>query len=249
MGYVQTMAPELLAEKQFIGLLSTFIRNLLEQEFGWSWRSGTRAAHKVPLNWEDKCEDMFLRMVYYMRTGGIPPEAVVNADQMGLCLMPVGNQTWAPRGARQVDVVGKEEKRQLTVMVATSCTGEILPMQCIWTGKTPAALPSANSRAPAEQEGFLFTPGGKNHWSSVASMKAVSPITLGPFEPSSDSSILRLPKPVGLLSIDCWKVHRSVEFREMMKRDYKWIKLAFIPGGCSAQRRWDTAYPKARHSH
>jgi hypothetical protein len=109
-----------------------------------------------------------------MVLGGIPPEAIVNADQMGLCLLPVGNRTWAPQGARQVDVSGKGEKRQLTVMVATSCTGEILPMQCIWSGKTSASLPSAAARQPAEAQGFLFTPGGKNHWSSIKSMKAVS---------------------------------------------------------------------------
>ncbi|KAF8223684.1 hypothetical protein L208DRAFT_1315660, partial [Tricholoma matsutake] len=82
--------------------------------------------------------------------------------------------TWAPRGAKQVETFGKEEKQQFTMMSATTCSGDILPFQCIWKGLTKQSLPAARIQAEAEKEGMIFSCGGDKHWSNLACMKEVS---------------------------------------------------------------------------
>ncbi|KAF8226013.1 hypothetical protein L208DRAFT_1304192 [Tricholoma matsutake] len=83
---------------------------LLDIELGWSWRVGTHAAQKTPDNWETLTEDMFLWIVYQAMVQGIIPEAMINGDQLGIRVIPLGNRTWAPHGAKQVETFGKEEK-------------------------------------------------------------------------------------------------------------------------------------------
>lgn len=173
LSYVQTMAPELIAHRAF-RCSSTFIRNFLSNELHWSWRTSTRAAQKTPENWEGLCDDAFLRIVYHAMWDGILPDAILNGDQLGVRLVPLGDKTWAPCGAKQVATYGIEEKRQFTLMVTTSCSGEMLPFQCIYKGRTKNSLPSVSVRIEAEKAGFVFSCGGDTHWSNLECVKEVS---------------------------------------------------------------------------
>ena len=51
-------------------------------------------------------------------------------------MVPVSEWTLAEQGSRQVPVVGKEDKREITVLLAVSATGVLLPPQVIYQGKT-----------------------------------------------------------------------------------------------------------------
>ena len=117
LGYVQMMAPELIASRAF-KCSSTFLHTFLMNELHWSWHTGTRAAQKTPDNWENLCKDAFLCIVYHAMWDGILPEAILNGDQLGTRLIPLGNKTWAPHGAKQVATYG--EKHQFTLMVTTT---------------------------------------------------------------------------------------------------------------------------------
>jgi len=114
----------------------------------------------VPADWEKQCKDAFLWLVAVIRTYRVPPKLVLNADQTSLCLIPTGNKTWAEKGAKQVNVFGKEEKRQFTLMVATSAAGDILPFQPIHKGKTAGVLPGVRYRTEGEELGIRWVPGG-----------------------------------------------------------------------------------------
>ena len=107
---------------------------------------------------------------------GTPAEAILNGDQTGIHPIPLGKNTWVPMGCKQVDGFGKEDKHQFTVLITTTCSGEFLPAQCIWVGKTAASLPIAKAQAPAEADGHIFTSGGKKHWSMFTCMKEVHSI-------------------------------------------------------------------------
>ncbi|KZV94454.1 hypothetical protein EXIGLDRAFT_611678, partial [Exidia glandulosa HHB12029] len=97
-------------------------------------------------------------------------------DQAGFCLLPTGRKTWAERGASQVTVHGHEEKRQMTMVVASSCNGDMLPFQTVWGGSTSESLPSplAEKWEEAQALGFKHTHGDTRHWSSRDSTKEVS---------------------------------------------------------------------------
>ncbi|KAF9509190.1 hypothetical protein BS47DRAFT_1373557 [Hydnum rufescens UP504] len=190
-------------------------------------RTTTQASQKLPDDWEKQCEDAILRLSYNIKLFNIPAELVINADQTGVCLVPAGNKTWAPVGAKQVAAMAKEEKRQFTLMVATSVAGEVVPFQSIHKGKTGVSLPSQESHAEGEKMGILWTPGGPTHWSSISSMKVWVDKVLEPHIQHKS-----------ILLIDVWSVHCSEEFTEWMKDKHPNIKIGFIPGGCMCSLSW-----------
>lgn len=135
LGHVETMASGLLAVKK-LKCSENFLQMFLGVKFRWSWWVDTCAAQKTPDNWEKLCEDTFLWIVYQAMVQGIIPEAMINGNQLGIWIVPLGNRTWAPHGAKQVETFGEEKKWQFTVMSGTMCLGDILPFQCIWKGST-----------------------------------------------------------------------------------------------------------------
>jgi hypothetical protein len=56
----------------------------------------------------------------------------VNSDQMQMVYVPGNCLTYNPTGAKQVAVVGIEEKRAFTLMVSVAADGTILPFQAIY---------------------------------------------------------------------------------------------------------------------
>jgi hypothetical protein len=83
----------------------------------------------------------------------------VNFDQIGNYILPSSSCTFHDRGAEQVDVVAKDEKRAYTLLVASTADGDFLPFQQVWSGATARSTPSLT--APHMQEaidrGFDFT--------------------------------------------------------------------------------------------
>ena len=49
--------------------------------------------------------------------------------------------TMEKEGATRVEVTGKDDKRQITLVLAGSLSGEFLPPQAIYEGKTKRCLP------------------------------------------------------------------------------------------------------------
>ncbi|KAJ6529240.1 hypothetical protein B0H19DRAFT_1274283 [Mycena capillaripes] len=66
--------------------------------------------------------------------------------------------TWAPRGSKQVALIGTEEKRAFTALVAISAKGEALPIQCVYAGKSGPSVPtaSATNREECDAADFAF---------------------------------------------------------------------------------------------
>lgn len=70
----------------------------------------------------------------------IPPELIINWDHTGIHYVPVGNWTQAEKGSKRVDVAGVEDKRQITAVLAGTKSGQFLPPQIIYAGKTKKCL-------------------------------------------------------------------------------------------------------------
>lgn len=68
----------------------------------------------------------------------IPLELVVNTNY----LVPTGgSRTWKKRGAKDIKVLRIEDKGQITAAVSSAASGELLPLQVIFTGTTQRCLP------------------------------------------------------------------------------------------------------------
>ncbi|KAJ7430202.1 hypothetical protein B0H11DRAFT_1765324, partial [Mycena galericulata] len=134
-------------------LLSTFkvsefyVRMFLSSVMDWTPRKGTRAARHIPEDAPDLLTRTFFRLRYDILTGGIPPPLIVNADQAGNYLLPASGHTFHDRGAKQVDLVAKDEKRAYTSMLTSTPAGDFLGIQSVWAGKSGGSPPTQDAEA------------------------------------------------------------------------------------------------------
>ncbi|TFK78242.1 hypothetical protein K466DRAFT_441015, partial [Polyporus arcularius HHB13444] len=133
----------------------------------WTLRKSTQAARKVPKNANELCRAMMAQITFAINFYRIHPDMIVNADQTGISLFPTGKYTYELKGAKDVSIVGHDEKRQTTVVVASSMSGNMLPFQSVWGGKTAESLPAeeAPRHAEADKLGFTYGHGDTRHWS------------------------------------------------------------------------------------
>ena len=127
----------------------TWVQSIYRR-MGYNRRMGTTTRPPVPQGIYDECRREYLSDIdHKMKMYSIPAELVLNADQTPSSYVSVGKQTMATHGARSVPIKGLTDKRNITLTFAVSLTGEFLPMQIIYGGKTKASLP----------RGFVFPKG------------------------------------------------------------------------------------------
>ena len=95
----------------------------------------------------------------------IPSELILNWDHTPINIVPGSQWTMAQKGAKRIEMIGLDDKRQITAVVCGTLSGDFLPMQLIYTGKTTACLPTI--KFPKDWL-LSFTP---NHWSNEEKTK------------------------------------------------------------------------------
>ena len=95
----------------------------------------------------------------------IPDDLIINFDHTPLPYVVTAISTLNEKGAKSVPLQGKG-KKQITGTFAVSMTGDFLPMQLIYEGKTPRCLPK-DVEFPKEFD-VTFIP---NHWSNEEKSK------------------------------------------------------------------------------
>ena len=82
-------------------------------------------------------------------------------DQTALSYACPGKYTFDVKGVKTVPIKGIDYKRQITGTFAISMSGEFLPIEVIYEGKTTNCLPK---QAFPENFDITFT---ENHWSNT----------------------------------------------------------------------------------
>ena len=109
-------------------------------------------------------EDFLLDVKNIVLMDEIPGELIINWDQTGVNYIPVSSWTMQSEGAKKVEIIAKDDKRQITIVFAGSLKGDVLPLQVIYQGKTPRCLPSV--KLPSNWH-ITFS---ENHWSNEDTM-------------------------------------------------------------------------------
>ena len=94
-------------------------------------RKATKAARKIPDDFADVKLAFLQRVASTVKETNIPFELIINWDQTGSKFVPASQWTLADEGAKQVDVVGVEDKREMTVLLAITLAGQLLPPQLL----------------------------------------------------------------------------------------------------------------------
>ena len=103
-----------------------------------------RASSKAKIsieNFEAVKEEFLLEIKNVVSFDEIPPPLIINWDQTGINYIPVSSWTMEKEGTKRIELAGKEDKRQLTAVLADSMSGDFLPPQIIYQGKTNRCLP------------------------------------------------------------------------------------------------------------
>ena len=66
----------------------------------------------------------------------VPPELVLNWDQTGIKIVPIDTWTMELRGFKCVELIGLQDKRQITAVFCGTLVGDFLPVQLVYKGKT-----------------------------------------------------------------------------------------------------------------
>ena len=106
----------------------------------------------------------------------IPKALVFNRDHTGINYVPVSNWTLEKEGTKRVEIVGIDDKRQITAIFAGNMIGEFLPPQIIYKGKTKACLPSTIKFPKGWNVTF-----SQNHWANETTMQAYIEKIIVPF--------------------------------------------------------------------
>ncbi|KZO89906.1 hypothetical protein CALVIDRAFT_491200, partial [Calocera viscosa TUFC12733] len=216
-----------------------FVRRFLRQQLGWTLRRATKAAHKLPNDWQQSTFKAGLRAAYAIQHYYIPACCVVNSDETQLLLQHGGDCSYAPIGSHQVDVLGKEEKRACTIMTSLAMDGTLLPFQSIWKGATNRSLPYGNNTLDptlreAVKQGHIFTLShSSTYWTNLHTLKVFVTNLLVPYFESKNKENHRASHATCLWVIDVYSVHRSAEFRSWMHDTYLWILMHYIPASCT----------------
>jgi len=186
---------------------------------GWSLRHAICPGKKTPENITQVLTDAAFCFTHTISEHNVPKPLSVNSDQTGVWYSAGNLETYAPIGSKQVEMVGKDERWAFTLMVGISMSGEVLPFQAIYAGRTPASLPTSsasNYTKATEELRFRFEHSGNDtYWSTMDTIQSyVTNILAQYFE--SHRQRLNLPNQLCIWQIDCWSVHQSLEFRSWM---------------------------------
>jgi hypothetical protein len=152
-------------------------------------------------------------------------ELVINFDQTGLNVTPTSEWTMEQRGAPDIEIICKEDKRQITCVLACSLTGELLPPQLVYGGKTNRCHPD-----------FSFPDGwdiahSPNHWSNAETMIQDVDNIIAPYCNSIRGNDGIASDQWALCILDVFKAHQKDTVLQLFEQHR--VKVVFVPPNCT----------------
>ena len=128
-------------------------------------------------------------------------------------------------GSTKVPIVGLGDKRQITATVAVSMSGEMLPIQILYAGKTERCHPSYSFPSGFD---IWHTP---NHWANTnTTIRFINTIIV----PYVTSVRERMELPVehpAIVMFDAFRGHKGSEIEDLLKENH--VLPVPIPSNCT----------------
>ena len=150
----------------------------------------------------------------------IPPELILNWDQTGINLVPASGWTMDQLGAKRVEIKGVNDKRQITALFCGTLTGDFLPVQLIYKGKSARCHP--RHQFPS---GWHITHSPR-HWSTEETMIQYINEIIIPYV-KSHRDTLQSPALSALVIMDNFKGQVTVPINSLLEAHN--IHVCLIP--------------------
>ncbi|KAL1658068.1 hypothetical protein GGF50DRAFT_131906 [Schizophyllum commune] len=178
----------------------------------YSLQKAARAAAHIPPDADIVCKCTVFRLLYLIKWYNAPLKLLIDLDQLGNYVLPSNSFTYEEKGAKQVDVVAKDEKHTYTLVQ-------------VWSGKMSRVLPTdqADDMDMLELSHimlslslvfdchlcgllFVFALLPRSHYSMQKTMKEWLDHILIPYFESKF-----------ILLLDVYPIHTSAEFRAVLR--------------------------------
>ena len=111
-----------------INITKSLARSIL-QRMGFVKRKGTKAVKHLPSDFDDIKAKHLEKVNKVVEEHRVPDSLIINRDQTGCQLVPGGDWTMEQQGTQQITISGLDDKRQITLLLAVSKSGTLLPPQ------------------------------------------------------------------------------------------------------------------------
>ena len=207
-----------------IVLTKDWARNVLRRMGMVKRRANTKT--KVTVEEFDETKKLFLLDIKNTtHMDEIPPQLIINWDHTGINYVPVSSWTMEAPGTKRVEIIGKDDKRQLTAVLGCSMSGDFLPPQLIYQGKTKKCLPH-----------FKFSDNwdvtySENHWANEDTTRQYIMNILLPYLQDKRKELKLLPTHRALVLFDNFKGQSTEEILKLL--DSNDINVVMIPANCT----------------
>ena len=188
-------------------------------------RKGSNAG-KVSVSCFNKLQEVFLADIKAeVLMNDIPKDLIFNWDQTAVQLVPTGDWTMNEAKAKKVVIANSDDKRQITAMLAAIMTGEYLPVQLIYKGRTTRCHPKVSF-----PEGWDIWH-SDNHWSNEDTMERYIRNIIMPYV-CHKREMLKLKKcHPALAIIDCFKGQTTPRILSLLRENN--IIPLIVPANCT----------------
>ena len=115
---------------------------ILFKKMGYVRRLATTGKVEISEKLKAEIETVYLYgIVQKINEHKIPLSMIINLDQTPSKFVPGCNKTLAKKGCKSVPIAGSPDKRMFTATFSITLTGEFLPIQLIYGGKTKEKYP------------------------------------------------------------------------------------------------------------
>ena len=151
----------------------------------------------------------------------IPSSMVINLDQTPSKFVPGCNKTLAKKGCKSVPIAGSTDKCMITATFSITLTGEFLPIQLIYGGKTTKCIPAVSF--PSD---FVISVNKKHYSNEKEALNMLENIIIPYVEQQRVSLNLAFDHPA-LIIMDVFKSQMTCAVRELLNENH--ILLEKVP--------------------
>lgn len=132
---VQKYDPKLLVENGGpLSLTSNWAKSLLYR-MNYVKRRGCSTKKVMIHDFEGVKVNFLNDILAIVKMEDIPDNLVLNWDHTAISIVPGSQWTMAQKGAKRIEIIGLDDKCQITVVLCGALNGNVLPLQLIYTGK------------------------------------------------------------------------------------------------------------------
>lgn len=221
-GVVKANCPQNLLENGgWLDLTEDWARGVIKS-MNWTKRKATTG--KVEPSQQFLSEERLTfqkKISEAVQENDVPKSLIVNLDQTPLSYVSPGKYTFDVKGSKTVPIKGIDDKRQITATFAISLSGEFLPLQVIYEGKTKRCLPKYEF--PKEFD-VTFS---ENHWSNTEKSVSFFEKVIFPYFKKIRKAAGYPDEQKSLVIMDTFKGQDNDDIAELCKKNH--CLLVIVP--------------------